>query len=83
MSGAMGGLKRLGGGGTQTSVELRQFDEFLGIEKLGSDWYPPVAAVEVLGRYQEWLQTRGSACQLAPREISAALKRRPQEVFVT
>jgi hypothetical protein len=54
----------------------------LGAENLEGLWDPPVAAAVVLGRYQSWLLTRGIICQLVPREISAALRCRPQ-VFVT
>ncbi len=77
MSGASAGLKRLGGVGKQKDVELRRFDEFLAVEKLGGGWKTPISALAVHGQYQTWLQTQGVLSHLAPREISAALKRRP------
>jgi hypothetical protein len=77
----MEGLRRLGGSGTQASVELRRFDEFLAAEKLERVWVTPLSAEAVQGRYQTWLQAQGIMSQLSPRQISAALKSR-QEVFV-
>ncbi|KAJ1448207.1 hypothetical protein M885DRAFT_574717 [Pelagophyceae sp. CCMP2097] len=77
----MEGLRRLGGSGTQASVELRRFDEFWAAEKLERVWVTPLSAEAVQGRYQTWLQAQGIMSQLSPRQISAALKSR-QEVFV-
>jgi hypothetical protein len=72
----------LGGVGSSTNVDLQHFDDFLTYEQRHGGW-SFLCADAVLARYSTWLSdTLNVTLQLGPKEMSAALKKRPVRIVV-